>query len=163
MNGNLKPSSRKVQEFVSSNNLDTRAIELEASTRTAAQAAKAVGCELHQIAKPIGFKNPISGEAIRVIASGPNRVDVAKVEASIGGVVEKAEAKFVREKTGVAIGGVPPFAHHSTVFAILDQDLRNLPVIWAAAGTPNTLFSIEPAILAQLTAVVCLETAEARS
>ncbi|MDR3449608.1 MAG: YbaK/EbsC family protein [Alphaproteobacteria bacterium] len=107
-------------------------------TRTAADAAKAVGCEVAQIAKSIIFR---SGErAVLVITSGVNRVDAAKVAAALGEPIAKADADWVREATGFAIGGVAPVGHIKEPLVLVDEDLLALDPIWAAAGSPAHVF-----------------------
>jgi prolyl-tRNA editing enzyme YbaK/EbsC (Cys-tRNA(Pro) deacylase) len=111
-------------------------------TRTAAEAAAAVGCEVGQICKALVFRRAGNdGAAVLVIASGANRVDEPRL-----GVV-KADAAFVREQTGYAIGGVPPFGHARPIETIVDEDLLGYTTVWAAAGTPSSVFPIAPAEL----------------
>ena len=118
-------------------------------TRTADEAARAVGCEVAQIAKSIVFR---AGErAVVVIASGANRVDPRKVETALGVAVKRADAEFVREATGFAIGGVGPLGHIAPPLLVFDRDLLALHPIWAAAGSPSHVFSAEAAALQQAT------------
>lgn len=121
------------------------------STRTAKDAAAAIGCEVAQIAKSLVFRTEPSDRAVLVIASGANRVDPAKVAAALGEGIGKADADLVRARTGFAIGGVPPLAHAEPLITFIDEDLLTLPEIWAAAGTPNAVFKLTPAELVQLT------------
>ena len=86
-----------------------------------------------------------------VIASGVNRVDEKKVRALLGHKIERADADFVREATGFAIGGVPPVGHANAPIVLIDSDLERFPFVWAAAGTPNAVFRIAPADLVRLT------------
>jgi prolyl-tRNA editing enzyme YbaK/EbsC (Cys-tRNA(Pro) deacylase) len=86
-----------------------------------------------------------------VIASGPNRVDEAKVAAALGEPIGKADAEFVRAATGFAIGGVPPLGHVQPSRTLIDSDLLQLPTIWAAAGTPNAVFQLSPDELVAVT------------
>jgi prolyl-tRNA editing enzyme YbaK/EbsC (Cys-tRNA(Pro) deacylase) len=120
-----------------------------AGTRTARDAAAAVGCEVGQIVKSLIFRTA-SGEPLLVIASGANRVDEGKVEALIGEPIGKADAGFVRAATGFAIGGVPPAGHPRPIRALLDEDLLAFDVVWAAAGTPRDVIALEPAELERL-------------
>ena len=115
-------------------------VEFDESTKTAADAAVAVGCEVAQIAKSIIFKAPETGRAVLVITSGINRVDEKKIRALLGERIERADADFVREKTGFAIGGVPPVGHVTPSVVFLDEDLKQYPALWAAGGTPNAVF-----------------------
>lgn len=118
-----------------------------ASTRTAADAAAAIGCSVAQIAKSLVFKSNRDGRAILVIASGENRVNERGLSKRIaeelnGDVLGRADADFVRQETGYAIGGVPPVGHEKPLLTVLDQDLERHDEIWAAAGTPNAVFRI---------------------
>ena len=112
-------------------------------TRTAVDAAAAVGCDVAQIVKSLVFRRA-SGAAVLIVASGGNRVDEAKVERLIGEPIGKADAAFVREATGFAIGGVPPAGHVRPVETIVDEDLLRHDEVWAAAGTPRDVFATTP-------------------
>lgn len=125
--------------------------EFDASTRTAADAALAIGCTQAQIAKSLVFRAKESNRAILVIASGANRVDEKKLGALLGEKIGKADADFVRGETGFAIGGVAPVGHTGKVTVFIDADLQNYGEIWAAAGAPNAVFRLTPAELAALT------------
>jgi prolyl-tRNA editing enzyme YbaK/EbsC (Cys-tRNA(Pro) deacylase) len=124
---------------------------MPATTRTAQDAANAIGCSLGQIAKSLLFKGQKSGRPILVIASGPNRVNEKAIAALVGEALEKADADFVRTKTGFGIGGVPPIGHAEEPVTFLDQDLLQHEEIWAAAGTPHTVFRVTPAELQKIT------------
>ena len=126
-------------------------LEFEASTRTAADAAAAIGCTVAQIAKSLVFRAEASGRAVLVVASGVNRVDEAKVGAILGEKISRADADFVRLKTGFAIGGVPPLAHAEPSPTLIDDALFAFAEIWAAAGTPNAVFRLTPDDLLRLT------------
>ena len=121
-----------------------------AGTRTAADAAAAIGCDVAQIVKSLVFRTR-SGGALLVLASGGNRVDEAKVGALVAEPVSKADAAFVREVTGFAIGGVPPAGHAAPIDTLVDRDLLSLGELWAAAGTPRTVFPIAPDELVRVT------------
>ncbi|AIS58230.1 hypothetical protein CKF94_25345 [Vibrio coralliilyticus] len=151
MSKELKSSSLKVQEFLSRNGQDFVVQEMPSSTRTASDAAESIGCTVSQIAKSVIFKHGETGEPVLVVASGANMVCADKVKEATGIVLTKADASFVREKVGYAIGGVPPVAHHSSVHTILDNDLNQYSEIWAAAGTPNSVFKLNPQKLGELT------------
>ena len=133
--------------------------ELPASTRTAADAALALECTVAQIAKSLVFKRRHSQSAVLVVASGVNQVDTARLAVLCGEPIAKADADFVRTHTGFAIGGIPPFAHRVAVETYLDEDLFSLDLLWAAAGTPNAVFPLTPAMLRELTgaAVVAIK------
>lgn len=109
------------------------------STRTAEEAAAAIGCTVAQIAKSIVLRT--GDRPVLVIASGVNRVDPAKVAELVGGPVKRADAGWVREVTGFAIGGVAPVGHLTQPIVLIDRSLESLEPIWAAAGSPNAVFS----------------------
>jgi Cys-tRNA(Pro) deacylase len=125
-------------------------VEFEASTRTSEDAAAAIGCTVAEIAKSLIFKSA-EGGPILVIASGTNRVDEKKVQALLGGKIKRADADFVRDVTGFAIGGVPPVGHATPPLVLIDADLERFETVWAAAGTPNAVFKLTPADLVRLT------------
>ncbi|NLU75786.1 YbaK/EbsC family protein [Streptomyces sp. HNM0575] len=113
------------------------------ATRTAAQAAEAVGCELSQIVKSLVFD--ADGEPVLVLMDGASRVDVPLVRAELGAeTVRRADAALVREATGYAIGGVPPFGHLREMRVLADRGLLAHQEVWAAAGTPHTVFALAP-------------------
>ncbi|MFO0990427.1 MAG: YbaK/EbsC family protein [Hyphomicrobiales bacterium] len=125
-------------------------VEFDESTGTSAEAAAAIGCTLAQIAKSLVFRSA-SGKSVLVVASGANRVDEKKVKQIIGEKIGRADADFVRETTGYAIGGVAPVGHRNAPVVLLDSDLQTFSDIWAAAGTPNAVFKLTPAQLQSLT------------
>jgi prolyl-tRNA editing enzyme YbaK/EbsC (Cys-tRNA(Pro) deacylase) len=141
------PSALKVQAVLGP---EFHVLEFEASTRTSQDAAAAIGCTVAEIAKSLIFKSA-QGRAVLVIASGVNRVDEQKVRALLGEKIGRADAEFVRDKTGYAIGGVPPVGHATAPIVLVDQDLQQFPTVWAAAGTPNAVFKVTPADLVRLT------------
>ncbi len=122
-------------------------IELPRSTRTSQEAADAVGCALGQIAKSIIFRAARSDRAVLVLTSGANRVSESAVAELLGEPLGKADASFVRARTGFVIGGVPPVGHAEPLVTFIDEDLLQCAEIWAAAGTPNALFKLTPAEL----------------
>ena len=141
------PSALKVQEILGPG---YSVVEFDASTRTAADAASAIGCTVGQIAKSLVFA-AADGRPVLVIASGDNRVDEAKVARAVGMAIGRADADFVRDRTGFAIGGVPPVGHRVAPTVLIDADLMTLDVIWAAAGTPNAVFRLTGRDLVALT------------
>jgi prolyl-tRNA editing enzyme YbaK/EbsC (Cys-tRNA(Pro) deacylase) len=145
------PSVRRVQDALAAAGGGHTVIALEQSARTSAQAASAVGCKVDQIAKSLVFRGEHSQRAVLVIASGANRVDERKVAALIAEPVGRADADFVRQRTGFAIGGVAPVAHAEPLMILIDEDLLQWPEIWAAAGHPNTVFRLTPADLVRMT------------
>jgi prolyl-tRNA editing enzyme YbaK/EbsC (Cys-tRNA(Pro) deacylase) len=112
--------------------------EFPEGTRTSQDAANAIGCTVAQIAKSIVLR--AGDQVVLVIASGANRVDLAKVSALIGAPVKSADGRWVRDVTGFAIGGVPPIGHESAIRIFIDADLMRLDPIWAAAGSPRHVF-----------------------
>ena len=147
----MKKSALTVQDALDRHGIPSRVVELPASTRTAKDAAKAIGCDVAQIAKSIIFRLKDSNNAVLVIASGSNRIDEKIVSGLLGAPIEQADANFVRTVTGFAIGGVPPLGHRITPVTVLDQDLAVFNRIWAAAGTPNAVFRLTPSNLQTLT------------
>ncbi|MDO6800231.1 YbaK/EbsC family protein [Shimia thalassica] len=119
--------------------------------RTAQMAADAVGCDLDQIAKSIIFRAEASGTAVLFLTAGGNQVDIAKASALVGEPLGKADATLVRNQTGFAIGGVSPVGHLNPIKAFIDRRLLDFGMVWAAAGTPNHVFSINPSQLPELT------------
>ena len=144
MTGKLSKSARRVQDALDKQGKAFQVVELPDSTRTAVEAAHAVGCQLGQIVKSLVFKTKRSKRPVLVIASGSNRVDERKIEALIGEPLGKADADFVRSSTGFAIGGVPPVGHHRDMPVFIDKDLLQYDEVWAAAGTPNAVFRLDP-------------------
>ena len=136
-------------------------LEFDESTRTAADAAAAIGCTVAQIAKSMIFRAAESDRPVLVIASGSVRVDAKKVASLLGEKVKRASPEFVRDNTGYAIGGVPPVAHRVEPIVLIDETLFNLECLWAAAGTPNAVFRLLPEDLSRLTAGVVADIAEA--
>jgi prolyl-tRNA editing enzyme YbaK/EbsC (Cys-tRNA(Pro) deacylase) len=142
------PSALRVQAALG---LDFEVLEFDAGTRTAADAAAAIGCTAAEIAKSLIFRAERSGRAVLTIVSGDKRVDERKVGEIVGERVVRADADFVREKTGFAIGGVPPLGHAEPLLTLVDESLDAFATIWAAAGTPNAVFRLTPADLLRLT------------
>lgn len=144
-------SAKKVQDFLLDNGFSCNVKELPDSTRTAAEAAKAIGCEVAQIAKSLIFMDKATGNPILIIASGVNQVDIKKIEHSTGLHLIKADGKFVKEKVGFAIGGVPPVGHNEKILTFLDPDLMGYEWIWAAAGTPFAVFQLSSKEIQKMT------------
>ncbi len=141
-------SVRRVQDALGAGH---RVVELADSARTAEDAAKALGCRVDQIVKSLVFRGRQTERAILVAASGKNRVDERKVAALVAEPVEKADAAFVRARTGFAIGGVAPVGHAGPLTTLIDEDLLAWEEIWAAAGHPRTVFKLTPAALVAMT------------
>ena len=150
-------SALKVQDVLGP---DYEVLEFDASTRTAQDAADAIGCSVAQIAKSLIFRAAESGRSVLVIASGSARVDIKKVKALLGEKIKRADPDFVREQTGFAIGGVPPIGHAKPPVVFIDESLLELGEIWAAAGTPNAVFRLEAEALVSLTGGTVADVAQ---
>ncbi len=147
----LTKASQKIQSFLTENNIDTDIKTYPAGTRTAQDAADAIGCDVAQIVKSLIFMTEDTKEPILILTSGANRVNEALFESELGEKLTKADANFVREMTGFAIGGIPPFGHLTQVKTFIDEDLFAYDELWAAAGTPNTVFRVTVQDLDKLT------------
>lgn len=140
----LNASAQKVQEALTALGLPCQVVELPASTRTAQEAAQAIGCTVAQIVKSLIFRGTRTGKPILVLASGVNRVNEKRLSEMAGEPIGKADADFVRRHTGFAIGGVPPVGHLTPIETYIDADLLQYQEIWAAAGTPRAVFRLIP-------------------
>ncbi len=147
----LPAAARRVAEAAAALGLAIAVIEMPGSTRTAADAAAAVGCGVGQIVKSLVFRGRESGRPYLLLVSGANRVDEAGVAGRMGEALDRPDATFVRDATGYAIGGIPPFGHATAMKTFFDADLLAFEVIWAAAGTPKTVFRTEPRALLRAT------------
>jgi len=137
----------RIQQALDALGLQLQVIELPASTRTAQEAADAVGCRVEQIVKSIVFRGQRTDEPVLVLAGGAGRIDEALVGALAGEPIGKADADYVRERTGFAIGGVSPVGSTAPIRTVIDEQLFECDAIWAAAGTPNSVFQLRPADL----------------
>jgi Cys-tRNA(Pro) deacylase len=144
-------SARTVQAVLAAKGIASQVVELPQSTRTAAEAAAAIGCMVAQIAKSLIFRGAQTQQPVLVIASGANRVDEAKVAVLMGEPITKADAAFVKAHTGFVIGGVPPVGHNKPLHTLVDEDLLQYDEIWAAAGTPQAVFRLTPNDLLTIT------------
>jgi len=151
MSSDLKKSAERVQTVLNEFGFDLNVVEFSDSTRTAQEAANAIGCTVGQIAKSLIFKGKTSQKPILIIASGTNRVNEKAIKEYTGEKLEKADAEFVLEHTGFAIGGIPPVGHTKPITTFIDEDLMQYDEIWAAAGTPNAVFKLTPKILVEIT------------
>lgn len=152
MMNRLSPSAQKFQDVLRERgfaHLEVR--EHARSTRTAQEAAEAVGAAVGQIVKSLVFKGSQSGKPYLLLVSGANRVDLPQVAQTVGEPLERADPEFVRAVTGFAIGGVPPVGHAVRLEALIDPDLLQYDHLWAAAGTPNAVFRLTPDELLRLT------------
>jgi prolyl-tRNA editing enzyme YbaK/EbsC (Cys-tRNA(Pro) deacylase) len=139
---NVSKRAQQFQDTLHRAGLNLTVLELPASTRTADDAARALNCAKAQIVKSLVFRDSVRGDPLLVLASGPNRVDEKILAQLVGGKVEKADADFVKEVTGYAIGGVPPIGHSRPLTVFVDEDLLKFEETWAAAGTPQAVFKI---------------------
>jgi Cys-tRNA(Pro) deacylase len=119
-------------------------MEFTQTTRSAAEAAQAVGCHVSQIVKSIIFRTQETHKPILILVSGVNRVDEKKLSELLQEKIEKPDAEFVRAKTGFAIGGVGPVGHSEKLITFIDEDLLKFDEVWAAAGNPNAVFKLSP-------------------
>ena len=147
----LSSSAQRVQKVLHQMGYSYEVVELPVSARTAIEAADAIGCQVGQILKSLVFKAKRSSTPILVLASGENRVKEARIEALIAEPLGIANAEFVREQTGFAIGGVAPVGHIRQILTFIDQDLLQHEEIWAAAGTPNAVFKLRASNLVLMT------------
>lgn len=147
----LSPSAQKIQDLLNSLGYSYQVIEHTESTRTAQEAADRAGCELGQIVKSLIFMGKESKKPILVLTSGANRVDEKLISEYANESIGRADANFVREVTGFAIGGVPPIGHINKMETYLDEDFLQYQTIWAAAGTPNAIFELKTNDLEKMT------------
>ncbi len=155
----MHPSAERVQAALAAGGVDARVIETVATARTADDAAATIGTTVAQIVKSLVF---VAGdEPVLVLTSGANRVDVGKVASVVGvDAVRRATAAEVREATGYPVGGVAPLAHPRRLTMLCDPDLLAFDVVWAAAGTPDTVFPVAPQELVRLTGARVADVAE---
>lgn len=146
----MHPNSQRVETALAAAGVQTRVVEFSGSTRTAADAAATIGTTVAQIAKSLVF---LAGEdPVLVIASGANRVSMDKLAGLAGAPVRRADADTVKRVTGYPVGGVPPIGHPASPRILIDRDLLQFDEIWAAAGTPHSVFRITPPDLTRVTA-----------
>lgn len=146
----LHRNAQKVVDAAATEGIDVEVVEYPDGTRTAQDAAAAVGCEVGQIVKSLIFS--VDGELVLALTSGRNRVDTDSLTvAADGSSCDRADADQVREVTGFAIGGVPPFGHVLAVRSFFDPALLTYDTVWAAAGTPRHVFEIDPNRLLEMT------------
>jgi prolyl-tRNA editing enzyme YbaK/EbsC (Cys-tRNA(Pro) deacylase) len=156
----LSTSAGRVAEELRRLGVVTEVVEMPASTRSAKDAAAALKCDVSQIVKSLIFRSVARDQPVLVLASGADRVDEARL-AEIVGPVEQANGKFVRDRTGFAIGGVPPVAHSQPLETYLDEHLLDHDIVWAAAGTPRAVFSVNPRELVEVTSAKVVSVAAA--
>ena len=148
----MKPANERVAHYLHQVGITFEIRILSDAVRTARLAAEALGCEVGQIANSLIFRDANNNQAVLIMCAGDRRVDVQKVKAQTAIDLGKADAEFVRQQTGFAIGGVPPVAHANPLRCLLDASLRRHGEIWAAAGTPESVFCMTPDELQKITA-----------
>jgi len=148
----LVKSAQSVQDALDKKGLPCTVVVLSDSTRTAVEAATAIGCDVAQIVKSLIFKTQATSKPVLILASGPNRVNEKAIASYVGKKIVKADADFTRETTGFAIGGIPPIGHKEKIEHIfIDEDLLKFEGVWAAAGTPHAVFNIASKDLLEMT------------
>lgn len=155
---NLPDTARRVAGLLATLGHDKPVVMLAASGKTSAEAAAGLGCSVAEIAKSIVFRRTTDDAAVMVVASGANRVDENKVAALVG-PLGRADAQFVKQRTGYTIGGVCPIGHAGPTVMLVDRDLLQFDSVWAAAGHPHAVFNLTPAQLLALTAAPVADVA----
>lgn len=154
----MHAKAQHVQQVLDSYGVKTEVRQLPSSTHSAEDAASSIGTTVPRIAKSLVFS--AGDELVLVIASGGNRVSVEKVGKAINAELTQPDGKTVKKRTGYSIGGVPPVGHPEPMRTLVDEDLTGYSLIWAAAGTPNAVFSITPDELVRVTGGEVVEIAE---
>jgi prolyl-tRNA editing enzyme YbaK/EbsC (Cys-tRNA(Pro) deacylase) len=154
----LPESAQRVADLLTQIGHDKQVVMLPETGKTSAEAAAGLGCSVAEIAKSIVFRRLTDDAAVMVVASGSNRVDESKVAALVG-PLGKADARFVRERIGYAIGGVCPIGHVGKTVMLIDSDLLELDSVWAAAGHPHAVFNMTPQQLVAMTAAPVADVA----
>lgn len=155
----LPEASARVLSIAEEMGLAIAIKQMSGSTRTAEEAAIACGCDVAQIVKSLVFQGAKDGTPVLLLVSGANRVDTVQVAQAVGQQLTRPDAKFVRDATGFAIGGIPPFGHATALATYMDDDLMGFDTVWAAAGTPDTVFAVAPGALAQAVSARLLRVA----
>ena len=146
----MSKSLKRVRRALEAAGLEDGTREMPESTRSAAEAASALGVTVDQIAKSIIFAGSDSGALYLLLTAGGRQVDLVLAQALTGEALVRADASEVRRLTGFAIGGVAPLGHLTPPRAYLDRRLLDFDVVWAAAGTPRHVFPIAPDTLARI-------------
>jgi prolyl-tRNA editing enzyme YbaK/EbsC (Cys-tRNA(Pro) deacylase) len=155
-----RPATERFRDAAAGTGVDIVVSRFPEGTKTAEDAARAIGCEVDQIVKSLVFVGEDDGAPVLALTAGPNRVDVAKLAAHVGAAVRRAGADEVRAATGFAIGGTPPFGHPAPLRTLVDPHLTRFPVVWAAAGTPDTVFPLAPDELVRVTSGEVVDVTE---
>ena len=136
-------SQLKVIDAFKQKGIEIDILNLDVSTKTSQEAADAVGCDIEQIAKSIVFFESIQNKLVQIFVSGPNKVNLESFQNQTNLRIEKADAEYVRESTGFAIGGVAPLGHKNRHLYFIDETLIDFHEVWCAAGTPSSLFKLK--------------------
>ena len=152
----LPKSAGRVQKAAEELGLAIIVVEMEKPTRTVAEAAEACGCSEGAIVKSLIFMGRQTGRPYVLLVSGSNRVDEQVAAGVLGEPIMRGDARFVRTVTGYAIGGIPPIGHIRKTVPYIDSDLLQYETVWAAAGTPNAVFSVNPKALRDATAATVI-------
>tara|TARA_B100000945_G_scaffold215606_1_gene173752 strand:- start:250 stop:726 length:477 start_codon:yes stop_codon:yes gene_type:complete len=136
-------SQLKVIDSFKQKGIEIDILNLDVSTKTSQEAADAVGCDIEQIAKSIVFFESIQNKLVQIFVSGPNKVNLESFQNQTNLRIEKADAEYVRESTGFAIGGVAPLGHKNRPLYFIDETLIDFHEVWCAAGTPSSLFKLK--------------------
>ncbi|GCE24670.1 cys-tRNA(pro)/cys-tRNA(cys) deacylase [Dictyobacter alpinus] len=147
----MKARAKFVQDTLQAQGYSSQVVELSASSRTAQEAAQAIGCQVAQIVKSLIFMTKNTSRPVLVVASGSNRVNEKLLGQLVGEPIVRADPDFVRQHTGYAVGGVAPLGHPEPLLTFIDSDLLQYEQIWAAAGTPFAVFQLTPQELQQMT------------
>lgn len=153
----LTTANQRVLDAATAGGLTITISRMDQSTRTAEDAAVACGCAVGQIVKSLVFRGRTTGTPYLLLVSGVNRVDERAVARDLGEKLRRPDADDVRELTGFAIGGIPPLGHKSVLRTFVDRDLLAFPTVWAAAGTPTSVFEIAPDDLVRATGATIIE------
>ena len=144
-------SQEKVIEAFKEENINIEILNLDVTTKTSQEAADAVNCDIKQIAKSIVFFESTKNKLVQIFVSGPNRVNLESFQNQTNLMIEKADADYVRENTGFAIGGVAPLGHKNSPLYFMDNTLVEFEEVWCAAGTPSSLFKLKTEDLLRVT------------
>ena len=136
-------SQLKVIDAFKQKGIEIDILNLDVSTKTSKEAADAIGCDIEQIAKSIVFFESIQNKLVQIFVSGPNKVNLESFQNQTNLRIEKADAEYVRESTGFAIGGVAPLGHKNRPLYFIDETLIDFHEVWCAAGTPSSLFKLK--------------------
>jgi prolyl-tRNA editing enzyme YbaK/EbsC (Cys-tRNA(Pro) deacylase) len=159
INNELPETVQRVAELLKTLGHDKSVVMLHTTGKTSYEAAVALGCSVDAIAKSIVFRRLSDDAAVMVIASGANKIDETKVAKIVGGDIGKANAQFVKENTGYAIGGVCPIGHIKPTLVLIDKGLLELDSVWAAAGHPHAVFNLSPSQLVAMTVAPIVDVA----